>query len=53
MDSYPQENFTADLSVFQAHFPVSSIVGLLFADKASKVFVLGREVGTIQIPRES
>jgi hypothetical protein len=24
MDSYPQENFSADLSVFQAHLPAST-----------------------------
>jgi len=48
-DSHPQENFSADLSVFQAHLPWHEPLILESCRSLWFVYILGRKIGTIQV----
>ena len=49
MDSHPQDDFSADLSVFQAHLPWHNSIEIKSCRSLWFVYLSGREIGTIQI----
>ena len=48
MDSHPQDNFSADLSVFQAHLPWHKLYIIASCRSLWFVYLPGRGIGTIK-----
>jgi hypothetical protein len=49
MDSHPQENFSADLSVFQAHLPWHELYINTSCRSLWLIYHPGRKIGTMQV----